>query len=173
MEEATTRALETVREIDRVWQRAHLAELQVILARDASAPVTLAVARASTAKAAPQREAFIPGGMSATMARDEAVLGRLPTRAIRRPEQDEHVRLMDRVKLLQATHADCRDYHAAYVEARKLIAAEDEYHDDLVTERVAVLQRLGGGFTDHTVALATAKAQIAAEDQAAAKGGAK
>ena len=94
---------------------------------------------------------------------------------------------MDRVRTIQAKGGDHADYHTAYLQASRDLAAEDVASEQAaegieasrVSARAAHLLHLGKHFSDfghcatEAGATATARAQLAAEDAAAAKAGAK
>jgi hypothetical protein len=124
LEEAVTRASETVRETMRLWERDHLQETNVILQRDAATPVQLAAPRAPAAKAPAPLPVYFNPGMSPTELKDAAARGQLPVR-MSAPANEQHMRLMDRVKVVQLRGGDLADYTAAYLVASKEIADED------------------------------------------------
>jgi hypothetical protein len=175
-EEATVRAIAKGREEERLWNRSMLEEVNVLLARDADRPVTLVAPRTVAKKAAPAVEHFVPVGMTRGEARDAAERGHLPVRAIRSADATRHVRLMDRVRTIQAKGTP--DYTAAYIAATNELAAEDAetvqaaegIEASRVTARAAQLLHLGKHFSDFAHcrteegATATARAQLAAED---------
>jgi hypothetical protein len=189
LEDAIVRASETVRETMRLWERDHLQETRTILQRDAAKPIQLAAPRAPVAKPAPPVRKFVPGGMTPSQARDEAARpGGLPVLRSAPPDE-RHMRIQDRIKLLQATRAECKDYTAAYLAAKRELDAEDDANAvadegtatallaSRVEERRKTLRHLSGfadfsHCSDDATALATARAQIEAEDRAT-KGGAK
>lgn len=181
LEEATVQSLETVRELSRQWERAHLDEVRTILQRDAGRPVQLGIRTIPTKAIAPTRETFVPLGMTRGEAVDAAERNQLPTRNVRTAAAEQHVRLMDRVRTLQARGGTTADYHSAYLAASRELAAEDGANEaategvaaSRVEARAAQLKHLGSHFSDfahcrtEAGALATARAQIAAEDAAA------
>ena len=160
--------------------------MNVVFQRDAQIAVQFAAPRAHAAKAHAPPPAYFNPGMSPTELKDAAARGQLPVR-MAAPADEKHMRIQDRVKLLQATRAECRDYTAAFVAASKEIADEDAEREQAaegivtsrVEERAAQLMHLGQHFADfahcrtEAGATATARAQLAAEDVAAAKAWAK
>ena len=136
LEEATVQSLETVREVSRQWERAHLDEVRIILQRDAGRPVQLAIRTVVAKPHVATRETFIPLGMTRGEAVDAAERGQLPTRTIRTAAAAHHMRLMDRVRTIQAKGGTFADYHTAYLAASKEIDAEDEATENEAPETI-------------------------------------
>ena len=146
LDEAVPLALETAREASRMWQRAALQETSVILARDVAKPVTLAVPCAPVARPLAPAQRFVPFGMSRAEAIDQAQRPEgLPIR-MRAPRDDGQMRLMDRVRELQASGDEAlRDYTAAYIQARAQLAAEDDRAEADAASAAAMTAKKGGG----------------------------